>query len=64
MAVKTPTGRTVTKRQLRGFYNRYTKGESKTSIERSIGITSARGKWLTRALAVDLGIDTGNSVLV
>lgn len=64
MAVTTPTGQTVTKRQLRGFLTRYNRGESKTSIERSIGITRARGKWLTRAWANDLGVDTGNSVLV
>lgn len=64
MAVRTPSGTTLTKRQLRSLLTRFNKGESKSSIERSIGITSARGKWITRAWYNDLGVETGNSVLV
>lgn len=64
MAVRTPAGETVTKRQLRSLLSRHQKGGiSKTTLERTIGITTARGKWLTRAWASELGVNTGNSVL-
>ncbi len=63
MAVKTPSGTVVTRKELRKALTRYRNGESKTSIERSFGVTNARGKWFSRAVSADLGIATGNSVL-
>ena len=65
MSVVTPNKVVVTRRELRSALRKFRKGEiSKTGIERGLGITNARGKWITRAWYVDLGEKTGNSVLV
>ncbi len=58
---------TVTKAQLRKFHNQWTRGSvTKADIERTLGITGARGKAITRLWENRLGLDTryGQSVSV
>jgi len=63
MAVQTPNGKTVTRKELRKLLTAYKNGQSKTSIESELDVVGHRGKWITRAWYADIGAETGNSVL-
>ena len=64
MAATTPTGSTVTRKELRRALSKYRRGEaSKTQIERDLGVLNAHGKWISRNWASELSEFTGNSAV-
>lgn len=56
----------VTKRELRKAFTQFKNGKAtKTELERNVfGVTTARGKWITRQWANVLGVDTRNGQIV